>query len=385
MVTVIMIMVVLLSITGAGLLFSGLNLKQAGNLKAGSAALHVADAGIQHALAVIPTGTDFTYGAGATAVSTTVFPNAASGYSYTVTATNNPSTSASTSTAVLTSTATGPNNSKRKIKAYIGRSSSSWVPPGAVYIPGSSASVFDVDNLATNWTATGNDTNYDNTAGPQPSITGISAASGALADTIEQVLDTDAKRQRVQGAGYNPGPPVKPSVRPTTRNDDVNAIAQNFINQVTLPTCPPKCLSGLEWNSTTCPASTPCTLGTDAAPQITYITGGTAVLDGYVNGSGVLVVKDAEVYIRGNVNFHGLVVHLKPSEGTVNMEFHVSGNAKIYGAALLGRNNSPLEFKVTDSGAIRYSSQAINMVNSNWGSCCLPQPARLIAWHEVMQ
>src|SRR5438094_774298 len=56
---VLMMMVVLLSITGAGLLFSSLNLKASANLKGGTAAMQAADAGIQHALAAIPAGGDF--------------------------------------------------------------------------------------------------------------------------------------------------------------------------------------------------------------------------------------------------------------------------------------------------------------------------------------
>lgn len=46
----LMVMVLLLFMIGAGLLFSGVNLKTASHLKTGSTALHVADAGIQHAL-----------------------------------------------------------------------------------------------------------------------------------------------------------------------------------------------------------------------------------------------------------------------------------------------------------------------------------------------
>src|SRR5207249_10775691 len=56
---VLMMMVVLLSITGAGLLFSSLTVKASANLKGGTAALQAADAGIQHALAATPAGGDF--------------------------------------------------------------------------------------------------------------------------------------------------------------------------------------------------------------------------------------------------------------------------------------------------------------------------------------
>src|SRR3989304_5797901 len=59
MVVVLAVIVILLSITGASLLLSGLNLKTASNLRTGGGAIHVADAGVQHALGVIPSGTIF--------------------------------------------------------------------------------------------------------------------------------------------------------------------------------------------------------------------------------------------------------------------------------------------------------------------------------------
>src|SRR3970040_1960383 len=67
---------ILLTMIGAGLLFSGLGLKTTSSFRVGTNAIQVADAGIQHALVAIPSGTDFTYGSGATVLSTTPFPTA---------------------------------------------------------------------------------------------------------------------------------------------------------------------------------------------------------------------------------------------------------------------------------------------------------------------
>jgi len=388
MVVVIAMMVILLSITGAALLFSGLNLKAASNLKTGSGAIHAADAGVQHALAIIPNGTNFTYSSsGTSVVPTTAFPTPTSSYNYTVTATNNPpSTLPSTSTAILTSTANGPNNSRRVIRAYIGRSTTSWTPPGAIFIPGSTASQEVFDPSSTTWTVTGNDTNYNNTSGPQPAIPGIATTNAAVTSSILTSLGTDARKQRVTGAGYSAGPPVTPSVQTTTRTDDVNAMAQSFINQMTATTCPPKCLTGYNTSLGSCPAASPCTLGTDLAPQITYITGSSTVsLGGYVNGSGVLVVNANEVVLLDNFNFHGLVFHIQSTQIGPQLELTIKGNAQVYGGLMLGPNASQLEIEVDNTAAIRYSSQAINMVNTWWGSCCIPGPAKLIAWNEVMQ
>src|SRR3972149_1330733 len=150
MVMVIAMMVILLSITGAALLFSGLSLKSAANLKTGNVAIHAADAGIQHALAVIPVGMDFdTLLAGSVSGFALVsgqptLTGSLSGYTYTVVAENDTTVTGETTTndansiIIFTSTATGPNGSQRKIKAYVGRSSV-YVPPGPIYLPGQNA------------------------------------------------------------------------------------------------------------------------------------------------------------------------------------------------------------------------------------------------------
>src|SRR5574341_1046212 len=223
---VIMIMAVLLSITGASLLFSSLNIKTASNLKAGAGAIHAADAGIQHALALIPDGANFTYGSGATLVPLRPFPTSMSGYSYVVTAKNNPSSSASTSTATLTSVATGPNGSKRVVEAYIGRSTGSWAPPGTIYLPGQPANVEATFN-GNSFLISGNDTNPgqavgSGSAGPIVGIattdsnttTGITGPSGSLGSN---------QYSQVTGQGGNP------SVVTLSSSLDVNQLANNLL------------------------------------------------------------------------------------------------------------------------------------------------------------
>ncbi len=398
MAVVIAMMVILLSITGAALLFSGLTLRTASNLKTGGGAIHAADAGVQHALSVIPSGTTFSYSTNPNAPSSVVSTTSFNGYTYTVTATNDSASSGGNSRAILISAATGPNSSNRKVRAYIGRSTTSWSPPGAVYIPGSSTSPVSFDPAGTSFTVTGNDTNYDNTSGSQPALIGITSPTSSVITSVLTALDTDAKRLRVTGLGYAAGPPVTPSVQTTSTTIDVQTMATNFINQVTAVTCPPKCLNGLSTSNSTCPnplptprpVPDPCILGTDAAPQVTYIKQGTdhTHLDGNVTGSGVLVL-DGMVHLQGDFNFHGVIIQLAPATDTddvdENNKFFMQGNARLYGGLLLGPNNQNLRFKLKSTAAIRYSSTAINMVNTYWSSCCLPKAAKLIAWNEVMQ
>ncbi len=350
MVVVIAMMVILLSITGAALLFSGLNLKTASNLKTGSGAIHAADAGVQHALAIIPNGTNFTYSSlGTSVVPTTAFPTPTSSYNYTVTATNNPpSTLPSTSTAILTSTANGPNNSRRVIRAYIGRSTATWTPPGAVYIPGPATNPdFQIHGTTT---ITGNDYNVDGTPGPAAAVPGIATNSDA---TTQQVKNSITTPSNVTGAGG-----TTPNVATTTSPLDINALANGFL---ALP------------HSTTCTGPT---FGTFAAPQITYCTG--IQLENTTSGAGVLIV-DGTLDIQDNFNFQGIIII---RGGEVNIELSSTTLSNIYGAILISPASPEIE--IQGGGAIKYSSQALNKVAATWPNV-LPTKAKLIAWNEVMQ
>ena len=420
LVTVVMIVAILLSITGGALLLSGINLRTAANLKTGSGAIHIADAGIQHGLALIPSGTDFN---SLLAGSVAGFPCAPSspcdgitkqpkltgslsGYTYTVVAENDISVPLElplndvNKVVTLSSTASGPNNSsQRKIKAYIGRSTNQFIPPGAIYVPGGPTSFNEFEPTATTL-ITGNDTNFTNTAGPAAPILGLAVTDPTVKTNIINGL-SDAEKARIQGQGFSSGPPVVASVNTTGTQIDINQLAQNFINQLASAiTCPPKCLDGLQtsFSSTSCPnplttprpVPDPCILGTDAAPQITYIKEGTnhAHLDGNVTGSGVLVIE-GKAHLLGDLNFHGLVIIKEvPVTGTLGEEIEVSikGNARIYGATLLGPGASDLELEIKNNAAVRYSSQGLDIVRNHliWGPL-LPKAAKLIAWHEVMQ
>src|SRR3972149_6200430 len=61
LVVIIFVGAILLTLTGASLLFSSLDLKATSAMKGGTIAFQVADTGIHHALAVIPPGTTFNY------------------------------------------------------------------------------------------------------------------------------------------------------------------------------------------------------------------------------------------------------------------------------------------------------------------------------------
>jgi len=145
-------------------------------------------------------------------------------------------------------------------------------------------------------------------------------------------------------------------------------------------------LNGLVFTSAACTSESPCTLGTDASPQITYIEEGLNHIhfDGHVTGSGVLVVK-GDTHIYGNFTFHGLVINIQADiEGFGFPDdpepFSLKGNAKIFGGLLIDEpTNGDQRFYMEGNTRIYYSSSALAMANSLCG-LCLPQPARISAW-----
>ena len=437
MVVVIMMMVILLSITGAALLFSGLNLKTASNLKTGSGAIYIADVGIQHALAVIPSGSEFDSFLAGTVLGTFLCKNQSgttgtcdgvdfkptlsgslSGYTYTVVADNDTAVLGETATndtnkiITLTSTATGPNSSTRKIKTYIGRSSNPWKPPGALYFTGIANSNRFFDPSGKAFKIDGNDTNYDETTPSTPAspIPGVATHDSDLTTNIINSLSTDEKNL-IKGDGYSASP-LTPSVKTSSDDVNINQMVTDFYNQISSSlTCPPKCENGIRTSSSTSPSSgtyscpatlptprpvpDPCIWGSAAAPQITYIGEGTDHIHiaGNVTGSGILILE-GKVHLQGDFNFHGLVIVKEPSavsqdendgddDHSSTLRFKMRDRAKVFGSMLVGPNGENLRFDIKNNAKIYYSSEAISMVNT-FGNSTLPQPAKLVAWQEVM-
>src|SRR5437870_1106339 len=238
-----MMMVVLLSITGAGLLFSNLNVKASANLKGGTAALQAADAGIQHALAATPAGGDFdsfwtgtglanfpcknSSGTTGTCNGTTYKPTltgSINGYSYTVVVENDTTETATNDInkiVIFTSTATSPSGSNRKVKAYIGRST--WTPPGTVYLPGASTNISEQFN-GNGFLVSGKDTNQWGAVGSGSAspILGIATSVPASTTEVTSTLGS-SKYSLVTGLGSNP------SVN-TATTLDVAQLATDLIN-----------------------------------------------------------------------------------------------------------------------------------------------------------
>jgi hypothetical protein len=356
---VVMVMVLLLSMTGASLLFSALNVRSANNLRISTTTLQTADAGIQHALTLVPSGGAFSYSSPTTLVSSY---SLASGYVYTVTALNDSASIGGNTRAILTSTAQGPGGSQKVLVAYVTRDSANGGGQGAVYIPGS-ANAVETSFSGNSFLISGNDTNYDGSAGPGAAKPGISVTDSALQTEITNDTTSDGgldsnQMDNVVGLG---GYPAVSTVTPFAQT--VTEMADAFLTY-----------SHTDLDGGTYAGNV--TWGTDASPQITQINGN-AKISGNITGSGVLIV-DGTLEIPGNITFHGLII----ARGPIQVE--ITGSLQIFGGIMLAESADPdngNEFQMRGNGEIYYSSEAFTMINTYWSNA-LPKPAKLISWQE---
>ena len=350
LVVVIFIVSILLTLTGAGLLFSQLDLKMTGNHKLGTQALEVADTGVQHALAVIPVGTTFPYSSFAEVVSSTIHPSV-SGFSYSVEAVN----TAADMQAVLTSISQGPNGTKKVVMAYIGRGTFGL---GATSLPGSVADSTETNFSGDTFTISG----IDN-CGAAPAVPGIAVTDPALAEEISNSDTSDGglasdQMDNVAGVG---GSPSVVTISPPSMTVSQYADAYLALSHVDL--------TGGNYSGSD-------NWGTSSTPAITRITGD-ATITGTIDGYGVLIV-DGTLDIAGNFSFHGLVI----TRGDIQIQ--VNGNAGIYGALMIDEStvqDAGYELDVRGNAHIQYDSCALATAD---GWIPLPKAAKLLAWHEVM-
>src|SRR3989338_1186470 len=124
LIAVIFVAAFFLIFVAGGLFFAQLNLKIASNFKLATQAVEVADAGLQHGLAVIPWVWDFDSHLNCgtppcSLINKTSFPSVA-GFTYTVTAKNDPGegvpTDDTNNTILLTSQADGPRSTKKIVE-----------------------------------------------------------------------------------------------------------------------------------------------------------------------------------------------------------------------------------------------------------------------------
>jgi Tfp pilus assembly protein PilX len=397
---VLMMMVVLLSITGAGLLFSSLNVKASANLKGGTVALQAADAGIQHALAATPAGGDFdsfwtgtgltnfpcknSSGTTGTCNGTTYKPTltgSINGYSYTVVVDNDTTVVNETATndinkiVILTSTATGSGGSNRKVRAYIGRSP--WVPPGTIYLPGAPTNISETFNGSA-FSVTGTDTNPWGAVGSGSAkpILGIATTDSSTTTEVTSTL-TSSKYGLVTGLGSNPSV----ASIPVSANVDVNQLATNLIN-LGVEGVDRKTLSGSSFDTVD--------LGTSSSnPKIVHLTNSSPSLrcgsgnDPTAVGYGVLIV-DGNLTVNGLFRWIGLIIFKGPNAATIRLAgASASEGSTFWGSLLIKTPVTSVGLTMQGQAKVIYSSQALKTVTDKWPSA-FSTNARIIAWNEMM-
>lgn len=338
---------ILLTLLGAGLFLSEMDLKVTGSHKRSAQAFELADSGIQHSLALIPVGTAFPYGSPLQLIDSAGLPFAA-GFDYSVVAVN----AAANTQAILTSTSQGPQNSRKVIVAYVGRGGYGF---GAVHVPG------DAGNIETTFSGNSFSINGTDRCGVASAVPGISITDPALATEITNTSLADggldsSQMDNVTGAGGSP------SVRVTFQSPTmVSDLASAFLGQIHTA-IPGGNYGGNEsW-------------GTAASPRITRITGD-ANIQGTIDGYGVLII-DGALDVSGNFTFNGLVI----ARGDIEVQF--TGNAGIFGSVLLTESSAydpTVELDVRGNAHIRYDSCALAAAD---GWVPLPKAARLLAWQE---
>jgi len=350
LVVIIFVGAILLTLTGASLLFSSLDLKATSAMKDGTIAFQVADTGIHHALALIPSGDTFPYSSTTEVVPSTVHPSI-TGFSYSVTAIN---TNGGTQ-AILTSTAQGPNGARKVVVAYVSRGNFGL---GATSLPGSTASATETTFAGTSFSINGNDN-----CSAAPAVPGIVVTDPALATELTNETTSDGglasnQKDLVTGAG---GTPSVVTIQPLSQTVTQIGDAYTALSHTDL--------AGGHYSGND-------DWGTSSSPRITRITGN-ADIQGTIEGYGVLIV-DGTLGVQGNFTFHGLVI----ARGTVQVQ--ITGNAGIYGSLMLGAStvdDTAYDLDVRGNAHIRYDSCALAAAN---GWVPLPKAAKLVAWQEKL-
>jgi len=404
LVVVIMLMVILLSITGASLLLGGRNLQTANNLKIGAAALHVADAGIHRALVSENTGSAFTYGTDGSnpgiVLNSVAVPIVFAGHNNTITALDGPGADQAT----FTSTASGVGSSAGKavVVAVVQRGIyPPLVLPGALSALGEVEAHFDND---AEFEIDGRDYLLDGeTRNPcNPDKLGISVGdisaptSQTPAEAKSNVIDnlSDDQKEDVKGLGYEEeggggdGDPATPSV------DIDDSLTKSMVNQLVddlegfadsyqkVESSGGGCsgdITGPITNSTQANGDldlgngTTINMGTVSSPKIVFFDGvqaGTAcderlIFDGDITGAGVLVMKDNDLGFKGELDWKGVIIVSGPD--TAILFSGGSNDQEVVGGVVVNetdtdQNLTEINFTSGDEVEIMASQAALDIV-----------------------
>lgn len=373
MVLAIITTAALLMLIAGGLVESGATLRSTYNYSAATQALYTAESGVLDAVKTIngPGVVDFenevTNSWGTLFGNTSrAFPSA-SGFSYTVAPVVTAWDAADPANrGTLRASAFGPRSTNSAVVARVLRSNIPSTSPGAVYL--ASDNPTDVDFTGDAFAIDGSDQNFTGGGGPADPVPGISTRNATnTSETVGSLGGTQL--DNITGLGFNPGPPVTPSVMTSPAAPSqlqLNQIIDALLDRPYVP-----CADNTINNSSTC------TYGTAAAPQITYMNNPGGVIikgNGNVSGAGILIVE-GNLTVQGTLDFKGLILVRGPTSIDYDAETLVTGNATLYGSLW----TTDLSFTVGGSAIIQYSSEALALANESGGGGSLPAPVSIVS------
>jgi Tfp pilus assembly protein PilX len=258
----------------------------------------------------------------------------------------------------------------------------------ALALPGVQA---DVNFSGSAFNIYGTDWNMDGTAGSAQPVFGISVAGG---NTVNQttVQNAIANNQQNDVQGISPSSPPPPAAPVLASGDaavvnDYTLTSQqvtDFVNAVksqadvtidvsngstaSYSDVGSSCSSNI--NSNTC-------FGTPSHPKIVYVKGDLTSslgqftgldISGNSTGTGILIVEGTNASINGDFTWNGPII---VTGNNVGLQYRGGGNGGIFGAILVNEltNEPNLQFEsdVRGNGNIRYSRQALDLVQNTMG------------------
>lgn len=192
-------------------------------------------------------------------------------------------------------------------------------------------------SMAGNARIYGTDTNIDGSAGPSDALPAITVSEE---DDSVALKTQYASSTKLQGQGGSPSI----AVFDETDRDALQRLAEAYI-------------SIADYHLSSCAGFTGnVTLGSVASPVIVHVAGNCSIA-GNLTGYGVLVAEG--IAFTGTVKWYGIVLVTNDADGSASG----NGNAKIYGALLIGASSATLSYKGNDR--VYYSSEAIQIVGDH--------------------
>lgn len=367
LVFVIFIVSILLTLTGASLLFSQMDLKITSNFKTGTSAFHIADAGIESAKAEMSGKSFNSVLAGADGNKNNTSDNGIlsfgasvsfNGGTYEVRVTDNDDGDGDPwkdADGKVYITSTGKfGGSTRVVKVLVSRANLDF---------NAAITVID-EKCETHQGGSATVTGLDYTFNPDQQNNPIRAAGPdvhAIARSCTTIEDDINKPNQLTGVGASPD--ITSDIGSLTLAS-VQSIRDDLISRADI----------VYHGSTTLNGGA---LGTRDDPKITYVDD-TLVLEGNVTGVGFLIV-DKDFEVKGNFTYEGII--LVGICNTCPGRIKGTGNAKMYGATVLANPTSSHDEEarienMTGNSSISYSTYGIALA--------LKRTFKTIGWQELM-